>query len=277
MCLGTPGRRRLHAPGCGEPGCGGCAERGAPVSDRIEIICSRVCDGSGCAASPRYRPPAGWMTWWRSCAPPGPTSPWPSTPTRVPPPAPMRGPGVGLPGQHRLHGYRWACLYDQRAHTEETLQQVRQVHPRLLELGGSSPAPVNSTSNSTTGSTGAGRAPPATKSTGLVRLRRLLDRWAGGHGADGDDADGDDADDVMIAVGEAVTNALQHGAPPVRVQAFPDGGVARVRVHNPGSAAVFATAGYHRPNTASGGGIGPLRTGARTALMRLGVRGGPAR
>jgi anti-sigma regulatory factor (Ser/Thr protein kinase) len=60
----------------------------------------------------------------------------------------------------------------------------------------------------------------------------------------------------MIAVGEAVTNALQHSAPPVRVQAFPDGGVARVRVHNPGSAAVFATAGYHRPNTASGGGIG---------------------
>jgi hypothetical protein len=32
--------------------------------------------------------------------------------------------------------------------------------------------------------------------------------------------------------------------------------VARVRVHNPGLAAVFATAGYHRPSTAGGGGIG---------------------
>jgi anti-sigma regulatory factor (Ser/Thr protein kinase) len=52
----------------------------------------------------------------------------------------------------------------------------------------------------------------------LVGLRRLLGRWVGGHGADGGDAD-----DVLIAVGEAVTNALQHGAPPVRVQAFPDG------------------------------------------------------
>ena len=29
---------RLHAPGRGEPGCGGCAERGAPASDRVEII-----------------------------------------------------------------------------------------------------------------------------------------------------------------------------------------------------------------------------------------------
>jgi hypothetical protein len=61
---------------------------------------------------------------------------------------------------------------------------------------------------------------------------------------------------VLIAVSEAVTNALQHGAPPVRVQAFTAGGVARVRVHNPGLAAVFATAGYHRPSTAGGGGIG---------------------
>jgi anti-sigma regulatory factor (Ser/Thr protein kinase) len=154
----------------------------------------------------------------------------------------------------------WACLYDRRAHTEETLGQVRQVHPRLLEPGGASipstayvapgdfvargarPAPVPPVVELDVELTGAGE---------LVRLRRLLGRWAGGHGADGDDAD-----DVMIAVGEAVTNALQHGAPPVRVQAFPDRGVARVRVHNPGSAAVFATAGYHRPNTASGGGIG---------------------
>jgi hypothetical protein len=39
-------------------------------------------------------------------------------------------------------------------------------------------------------------------------------------------------------------------------KAFTVGRVARVRVHNPGSAAVFATAGYHRHNTAGGGGIG---------------------
>jgi len=161
---------------------------------------------------------------------------------------------------YRPYGYPWACLYDRRAHTEETLRQVRQVHPRLLEPGG---AAIPSTTYVTPADFVARGAPPApvppvveldVELTGvgeLVRLRRLLGRWAGGHG-DG----GDDADDVMIAVGEAVTNALQHGAPPVRVQAFPDGGVARVRVHNPGSAAVFATAGYHRPNTASGGGIG---------------------
>jgi anti-sigma regulatory factor (Ser/Thr protein kinase) len=85
----------------------------------------------------------------------------------------------------------------------------------------------------------------------LVRLRRLLGRWAAGRGLDGDDAQ-----DVLIAVGEAVTNALQHGGPPVGVQAFTDGGAARVRVHNPGSAATFANAGYHRPSTAGEGGIG---------------------
>jgi anti-sigma regulatory factor (Ser/Thr protein kinase) len=161
---------------------------------------------------------------------------------------------------YRPYGCPWACLYDRRAHTEETLRQVRQVHPRLLEHGG---AAIPSTTYVTPADFVAGGAPPApvppvveldvelTGAGELVRLRRLLGRWAGGHG-DG----GDDPDDVMIAVGEAVTNALQHGAPPVRVQAFPDGGVARVRVHDLGSAAVFATAGYHRPNTASGGGIG---------------------
>src|SRR4051812_14421174 len=152
---------------------------------------------------------------------------------------------------YRPYGCPWACLYDRRARTEETLRQVRQVHPRLLEPGG---AAIPSTTYVTPADFVARGAPPTpvppvveldVKLTGageLVRLRRLLGRWAGGHGADGDDPD-----DVMIAVGEAVTNALQHGAPPVRVQAFPGGGVARVRVHNPGFAAVFATAGYHRP------------------------------
>jgi hypothetical protein len=37
---------------------------------------------------------------------------------------------------YRPYGYPWACLYDRRAHAEETLGQVRQVHWRLLEPGG---------------------------------------------------------------------------------------------------------------------------------------------
>lgn len=161
---------------------------------------------------------------------------------------------------YRPYGYPWACLYDRRAHTEETLRQVREVHPRLLEPGGRS---IPSTAYVTPGDFVARGARPApvpqvveldVELTGpgeLARLRRLLGSWADGHAVKGDDAH-----DVLIAVSEAATNALQHGAPPVRVQAFTDGGAARVRVHNPGSAAVFATAGYHHPNTAGGGGIG---------------------
>jgi anti-sigma regulatory factor (Ser/Thr protein kinase) len=56
-----------------------------------------------------------------------------------------------------------------------------------------------------------------------------------------------DADGVVIAVGEAVTNALEHGAPPVRVRAWTTDGLARVHVHDRGSRSIPATAGYHRP------------------------------
>jgi anti-sigma regulatory factor (Ser/Thr protein kinase) len=161
---------------------------------------------------------------------------------------------------YRPYGYSWACLYDRRAHTEETLRQVREVHPRLLEPGGRS---IPSAEYVTPGDFVARSArylpvPEVVEldveligAGELVRLRRLLGRWADGHGVEGDDAH-----DVLIAVSEAVTNALQHGAPPVRVQAFTDGGVARVRVHDPGSAAVFATAGYYRPDPSGGSGIG---------------------
>jgi hypothetical protein len=37
---------------------------------------------------------------------------------------------------YRPYGHRWACLYDTRAHSPQTLRQVSQVHPRLLEPGG---------------------------------------------------------------------------------------------------------------------------------------------
>jgi len=52
---------------------------------------------------------------------------------------------------YRPYGYRWACLYDTRAHSTQTLCQVSQVHPRLLEPEGrdipstttSTPAPTS--------------------------------------------------------------------------------------------------------------------------------------
>ena len=57
-------------------------------------------------------------------------------------------------------------------------------------------------------------------------------------------------------MGEAVTNALQHGAPPVRVRAWTVDGVARVQVHDRGRTPIPATAGYHRPPPGHGHGHG---------------------
>ena len=37
---------------------------------------------------------------------------------------------------YRPYGYRWACLYDTRDYSAQTLRQVRQVHPQLLQPGG---------------------------------------------------------------------------------------------------------------------------------------------
>src|SRR5215203_4672017 len=34
------------------------------------------------------------------------------------------------------YGYRWACLYNLRTYSAESLRHVRQVHPRLLEPSG---------------------------------------------------------------------------------------------------------------------------------------------
>ena len=73
-------------------------------------------------------------------------------------------------------------------------------------------------------------------------FRRLLHRWADLHGMGGHAAG-----DVVVAVGEVVTNALQHGRPPVRVRAWTADGLARVHVHDYGLAPIPATAGYHRP------------------------------
>jgi anti-sigma regulatory factor (Ser/Thr protein kinase) len=83
---------------------------------------------------------------------------------------------------------------------------------------------------------------PVTDPDQLVMFRRLLRRWADLHGM-GDHHAGD----VVTAVGEAVTNGLQHGTPPVRVRAWTADGLARVHVHDRGLTPIPATAGYHRP------------------------------
>jgi len=76
----------------------------------------------------------------------------------------------------------------------------------------------------------------------LVVFRRRLRRWTEMHRIGGNDAQA-----ILIAVGEAVTDALKHGAPPVRVLGWTSGGLARAQVHDRGSRPIPATAGYRRP------------------------------
>jgi anti-sigma regulatory factor (Ser/Thr protein kinase) len=151
---------------------------------------------------------------------------------------------------YRPYGYRWACLYDTRAHSAQTLRQVSQVHPRLLEPGGREiPNDDYLEPSAYLARSGPPPPPPAavqldlpvTGPDQLVVVRRLLHRWADLQEM------GDRAGDVVSAVSEAVTNGLQHGTPPVRVRAWAADRLARVQVHDRGLAPIPATAGYHRP------------------------------
>ncbi len=157
-------------------------------------------------------------------------------------------------------GYPWACLYDIRSNSTETLRDAQQTHPRLLDDSGREvpngdyldPATYLSRSQQPP------RPPAAVQldltvigPADLVDFRPLLRRWAEPHMGSLRDAG-----DVLVAVGEAVTNALQHGAPPVRVRAWTVDGVARVQVHDRGRTPIPATAGYHRPPPGHGHGHG---------------------
>jgi anti-sigma regulatory factor (Ser/Thr protein kinase) len=151
---------------------------------------------------------------------------------------------------YRPYGYHWACLYDTRSYSTQTLRHISQVHPRLLQHGGRE---VSNGAYLEPGKymmqSGPPPPPPAavqldftlTGPAELVTTRRLLHRWAHNYRTGGD------PDAVVIAVGEAVTNALQHGTAPVHVRAWTANGLARVHVHDRGPAAIPATAGYHRP------------------------------
>ena len=161
---------------------------------------------------------------------------------------------------YRPYGYRWACLYDTRTHSTQTLHHARQVHPRLLQADGQEILNGEYVeTNSYVTRTGLLPRPPLAVELDselanpgqLVAFRRRLRRWTEMHRVGGDDAQA-----ILIAVGEAVTNALKHGAPPVRVLGWTADGLARVHVHDRGSRPIPATAGYHRPSPELGHGYG---------------------
>jgi anti-sigma regulatory factor (Ser/Thr protein kinase) len=148
-------------------------------------------------------------------------------------------------------GYPWVCLYDAHVHSVETLDGAYRTHPRLLDAHGREVRNAGFVDHDTYL---AGAGPPAPPPAAvpvdlaingpseLVALRHLMQGWAARQLRGGPAADG-----AVIAVGEAVTNALQHGVPPVRVRAWTADRAAHVHVHDRGTAAIPLGAGYHRP------------------------------
>jgi anti-sigma regulatory factor (Ser/Thr protein kinase) len=85
----------------------------------------------------------------------------------------------------------------------------------------------------------------------LAALRRRLRRW-GAVCAVSDE----DNDDIVIAVDEIATNALEHGRPPARVRGWTTSDALFVRVDDHGRTWVPATNGYRQPSTDSRRGRG---------------------
>jgi anti-sigma regulatory factor (Ser/Thr protein kinase) len=151
------------------------------------------------------------------------------------------------------YGYPMLFLWDERRYSPEVLAHVRAVHPRLLGGDGMT---INTESREpidylTANATSAPAAPVdldldvhLESADGLAELRRRLRSW----GASTELSDGD-TDDIVIAVDEIATNALEHGQPPARVRGWSTADALFVRIDDHGHNGIPATTGYIRPPT----------------------------
>ena len=151
------------------------------------------------------------------------------------------------------YGYPVVCLWDQRRYPTGVLAQVRAVHPQLLNTN----APITNAEYRTPVDylTGEQRLPAETppdpdlvmhlhSADDLGVLRRRLRSWGATCGLDEQDVD-----DIVIAVDEIATNALEHGQPPARVRGWTDSEALIIQVADQGRTSIPATTGYHRPGT----------------------------
>jgi anti-sigma regulatory factor (Ser/Thr protein kinase) len=151
------------------------------------------------------------------------------------------------------YGYPVVCLWDQRRYPPEVLAHVRAVHPQLLDTSGPVPnaeyrLPIDYLTRD--------QSSPATapvdldlvvhlgSADDLGMLRRQLRGW-GASCSMGDQ----EADDIVIAVDEIATNALEHGQPPACVRGWTTPDALFVQVDDQGRDCIPATTGYQRPST----------------------------
>jgi anti-sigma regulatory factor (Ser/Thr protein kinase) len=157
-------------------------------------------------------------------------------------------------------GHTWACLYDTRSYPEPLLHRVMQVHPATLRADDRIRANPDYRPPADYLTAHREQLQPVPDSTGvdvvlhgtqdLRDLRRALQSWTAPL-----PVDVQAVEPVLLVVGEAATNALQHGRPPVRVRAWRTGDDMHVRIDDHGDHAVPVTAGY-QPPTGFGSGIG---------------------
>ncbi len=104
----------------------------------------------------------------------------------------------------------------------------------------------------------------------LATLRRRLRAWSGTCGLSDQHTD-----DVVMAVDEIVTNALEHGRPPAHVRSWSTPEALFVQVDDHGSIRVPVTTGDHRPatNARRGRGIWMARALADVLTMHSGATG----
>jgi len=145
------------------------------------------------------------------------------------------------------YGYPVVCLWDQRRYPAELLAHVRAVHPQLLDTCG----PITNAEyriDYLTPDRSASVDPELVVhldcTDDLGGLRRRLRRWSAGCGL----AD-QDIDDIVIAVDEIATNALEHGQPPACVRGWTSPDALFVQVEDQGRISIPATTGDHRPST----------------------------
>jgi len=157
-------------------------------------------------------------------------------------------------------GHTWACLYDTRNYPEPLLQRVMQVHPATLRADDGIRANHDYRAPADYLTAHREQLQPVPDRTGvdlvlhgtedLRDLRRALQIWTTPL-----PVDVERIAPVLLVVGEAATNALQHGRPPVRVRAWRTGDDLHVRIDDHGDRPVPVTAGY-QPPIGFGSGVG---------------------
>ncbi len=162
---------------------------------------------------------------------------------------------------YAAYGCAVTCVWDSRRHPTLVIENVRSLHDHEITDAGPRPNPwyVGPTQYLQ------GRAgvemppPPATVDIGvalldvddLSQVRSAVAEWSR-EGGFADRAIGD----VVTAVSEVATNALMHGAPPVRLRGWRHGQTLVVQVGDAGGRPIPPDAGYRHPGDSAGRGLG---------------------